>query len=389
MVKDAVHRPIVLAMRFWLVGVVTALMLGVGASAASAAGGGLVVSYAVPAGDPAAAVNGRAWTYDSAVTATAAAATGKEPAARRILDALARVQRSDGGFASSYAADGSNPDALLRTGAIAWVGVAAAQYRAAFCTTRYDELIAGVTRWLLERRVSSPASPARGLLVGGPDVNWVSTEHNLEARAFFARIDDGSNPPARRPCTAPINGLTWALRNQVSMAVSGLDEGIERELYVPGPAGSAFFGQGLDDRAHPVDAQAMGIQWLIGQGRRTEAAAVAATADATLLVTDRRIDGREGAGAFTGYKPYAEAWAPDVLWMEGTLQMRMAKAALGQDVSALDDSADRWSALTGTGMLLHASADVVGNPAGDYRVWPAAAPAAWLALSRSGSDVLR
>jgi hypothetical protein len=75
--------------------------------------------------------------------------------------------------------------------------------------------------------------------------------------------------------------------------------------------------------------------------------------------------------------------------MEGTLQMRMAKAALGEDVRALDDSADRWAALVSAGMLLHADKDVVGNPAGDDHVWPAAAPAAWLVLSRSGSAILR
>jgi hypothetical protein len=374
-------------MRVWLVGLVAALMVAAGGSAAQAAAGGLVVSYAVPAGDPAAAIDGRAWTYDSAVTATAAAATDKEAAARRILDVLARIQRPDGGFASSYAADGSNPDSLLRTGAVAWVGLAAAEYRVAFCTTRYDAVLVGVARWLLDRRVSSPASDARGLLVGGPDVNWVSTEHNLEARAFFSRLDDAAE--GRGACTAPIDGLGSALKAQVSAAVSGLDEGIERELFVPGPPGVAFFGQGLDDRAHPVDAQAMGIQWLIGQGRRDDAAAVAATADATLLVSDRRVDGRAGAGTFTGYRPYAEDWGPDVLWMEGTLQMRMAKAAIGQDVSALDDSADRWTALTAPGMLLHADREVIGNPAGDYHVWPAAAPAAWLTLARSGSDVLR
>ena len=124
-------------------------------------------------------------------------------------------------------------------------------------------------------------------------------------------------------------------------------------------------------------------------GHRVDAAAVAATADATLLVTGRQIDGRASAGTFTGYKPYVEGWAPDVLWMEGTLQMRMAKAALGQDVSALDNSADRWAALTSPGMMIHASSDIVGNNAGDFHTWPAAAPAAWLTLSRSGSDVLR
>jgi hypothetical protein len=390
MLRDVVRRSMAGAMRRWLAGTVVALMAGLGASAASAASGGLVVSYDVPAGSPAAAIAGRAWTYDSAVTAAAAAATGRDAPARRILDVLARVQRPDGGFASSYAADGSHPDALLRTGAVAWVGLAAAEYRVAFCTTRYDDLLAGVAHWLLERRVSSPASDARGLLVGGPDVNWVSTEHNLEARAFFSRLDDDA-AAGRGACAAPLAGMGSALRTQVAAAVIGLDEGIQRELFVPGgPGGSgAFFGQGLDDRAHPVDAQAMGIQWLLGRGRTEDARAVAATADAMLLVAGRRIDGRDGAGAFTGYKPYAEAWGPDVLWMEGTLQMRMAKAALGQDVAALDDSADRWAALTSGGMLLHADREVVGNPAGDYHVWPAAAPAAWLALSRSGSDLLR
>jgi hypothetical protein len=244
-----------------------------------------------------------------------------------------------------------------------------------------------VARWLLDRRVSSPASNARGLLVGGPDVNWVSTEHNLEARAFFSRLDDAA--AGRGACATPLTSLGASLRVQVTAAVAGLDDAIDRELFVAGPAGVAFFGQGVDDRAHPVDAQAMGIQWLLGQGRRDDALAVAATADATLQVTDRRVDGREAAGTFTGYKPFAEGWGPDVLWMEGTLQMRMAKAALGQDVSVLDDSADRWAALTSGGMLLHANREVVGNPAGDYHVWPAAAPAAWLMLSRSASDLLR
>lgn len=387
MLRDVVQRSMARGMRGWLVGMVVALMAAAGASAAGAAGGGLVVSYSVPAGDPAAAIGGRAWTYDSAVTAAALAATGREAAARRILDVLARIQRPDGGFASSYAPDGSSPDSLLRSGAIAWVGLAAAEYRGAFCTTRYDALLGGVARWLLERRVSASASPARGLLVGGPDVNWVSTEHNLEARAFFAHVDDAS--AGRGPCPTPVDGLSASLRTQVSAAVDGLDAGIDRALFIPGPPGSAFFGQGLDDRARPVDAQAMGIQWLLGRGRAADAAAVAATADATLRVEGRRIEGRDGAGAFTGYRPFADSWGPDVLWMEGTLQMRMAKAALGQDVATLDDSADRWTALTPAGLLLHADRTVVGNPAGDYHVWPAAAPAAWLALSRSGSDLLR
>ena len=64
--------------------------------------------------------------------------------------------------------------------------------------------------------------------------------------------------------------------------------------------------------------------------------------------------------------------------------MRLAKARLGRDVGALDDSADRWAALTAPEPPLQ-----VDRAAGeDYHVWPAAAPAAWRALSRSGFALL-
>ena len=50
-----------------------------------------------------------------------------------------------------------------------------------------------------------------------------------------------------------------------------------------------------------------------------------------MRVAGRRVDW-PGAGAqtFAGYRPFAEAWGPDMLWMEGTLQMRLAKARLGR-----------------------------------------------------------
>ena len=92
------------------------------------------------------------------------------------------------------------------------------------------------------------------------------------------------------------------------------------------------------------------------------------------------VEGRPLRGqTFCGYRPFAHG--PDVLWMEGTLMMRLAKARLGRDVAALDDSADRWAALTAPEPPLQAD-----RAAGaDYHVWPAAAPAAWLTLSRAAA----
>ena len=180
-----------------------------------------------------------------------------------------------------------------------------------------------------------------------------------------------------------------AFARRLRGAVADLDAAIDRDLVVLDGPDRAYVRQGLADDARPVDAQALGILWLVGRGRRRDAAAVAASADATTLLGDRFVDldGRT-AGPFVGYRPFADAWGPDVLWMEGTLEMRTAKAALHADTAALDGSIRRWAALTPPGAMLQADRDVVGNPAGDYHRWPAAAPAAWLLLSRSRSTLL-
>ena len=64
---------------------------------------------------------------------------------------------------------------------MAWVGYAALAYKKVYNSTKYDTVIAGVARYLLTLR------NAQGLIKGGPDVNWVSTQHNLLAAGFPAR----------------------------------------------------------------------------------------------------------------------------------------------------------------------------------------------------------
>ena len=158
----------------------------------------LVQSYDAPAGDPLGEqIRGRAWTYDSAVTATARAASGDLDGAGALLDVFQEIRRSDGALEGSYDLAGDYGAGPLRSGNQAWVGLAALQWRALTCSGRHDRLIAGVARWLLDHRVSERRSPGFGLVQGGPDVSWASTEHNLEARAFFAGLDATL---AGRPC---------------------------------------------------------------------------------------------------------------------------------------------------------------------------------------------
>ena len=149
----------------------------------------LVASYEPPAGDRAGdRVRGRSWTYDCAVTATALAAAGDLDGAGAILGSLGDLQRPDGALDGSYDLAGRDPAGPLRSGNQAWVGLAALEWRAATGSRRHDRLLVGVARWLLAHRAGDRGSPGFGLVRGGPDVSWISTEHNLEARAFFAGL---------------------------------------------------------------------------------------------------------------------------------------------------------------------------------------------------------
>jgi hypothetical protein len=86
-------------------------------------------------------------------------------------------------------------------------------------------------------------------------------------------------------------------------------------------------------------------------------------------------------GPFTGYAPYVGSGAPNVLWFEGTAEMRLATALYGQSTSAPEESMTRWEALTQSedGAPLQ-SDQTVNDPAYgvEYHVWPAAAAAAWV-----------
>jgi hypothetical protein len=304
------------------------------------------------------AVAGRAWTYDSAVTAAGRAAAGRPRSARPLLDQLARLQRPDGGLDSSYDLRSGVGDGVARSGVVAWVGLAAVQYRERTGSRHFDALAAGAARWLLALRIT--AGPGAGLIRGGPDVGWASTEHNLEARALLAGVAGGPGATAR----------------EARAVLPALDAAIDRDLLVRGSGGERF-RQGLGDDADPVDAQALGALWLLGGGRREEAVAVLRAADARLFVTH---------GDLTGYRPFADTWGPDVIWTEGTLQMRLAHAAAGLPTAVLDATAARLAARPGG--LPQADRAATGSPAGDYHPWAAAAPSAWALLASSGTSLL-
>jgi hypothetical protein len=339
----------------------------------------LVRSYEIPADDP--SYNGLlnwSWTYDSAVAAAAFASAGDKANATQLLDQLAALQHADGSIELAFNTATGDAAPIFRSGTIAWAGLAAAAYDQAFGTTRFLGFQRRDADYLLSLVTSS------GLIKGGPDVGWASTEHNLSAYTFLVRLA-GEEQSAGNASAAARYGA----------AAVALSKAIDANLLIADASG-ARFRQGLGDDTPALDAQALGAMYLQGTGRSALAAQVLAYGEKTFAVDRRAITVSKdpaaynltyaASGPFSGYAPYAGTNAPDVRWAEGSGEMREAQAALGQDTSANDKSIAEWAAITESLKQGPLQADrTVRSKAFDveYHVWPASTAAAWTVLAQS------
>lgn len=337
----------------------------------------LVRSYEIPADDPSyKRLLNWSWTYDSAVAAAAFAASGNKANAAQLLDQLAALQYADGSLEIAFNTVTGEGARIFRTGTVAWAGLAAATYDQAFGSTRYLESQRRTAEYLLSLQRNT------GLIPGGPDVTWVSTQHNLITYVFLTRLANELRD------TGDTKGAT-----QYQTAATTIGATIDENLLVVDKDG-ARFRQGQNDDTPAVDVQALGAMYLQGRGKPELAAQVLAYAQSTFAVGDRSV--RESSeldtfnltytagGPFTGYTPYAAGAGPDVIWAEASGEMRLAQATLGQDTGALDKSIERWASITGGAGPLQADRTVTTDPSGaDYHVWPAATAAAWTVLART------
>jgi hypothetical protein len=343
----------------------------------------LIRSYDVPADDPAAArMANLSWTYDTAVASIALMFAGEKAQAEQLLDQLAAVQRTDGSIDFAFnVADGSSLQ-QFRSGSIAWIGLAAATYRNLYRSTKYGTLAGGAAKWLLARRQST------GLVAGGPDVSWVSTQHNLIAWFFLSSVDDDV-----------VTGLS---DNDLDKATDTLAAAIESKLIVSVNSAHSAFTQGINDASRPLDVQALGLLFLEASSRGNSGHPSTRDKVRAYLGSAYTVSGRSiakstapasfnqtytSAGPFTGYRPYAEGGTPDVLWAEGTAEVRFALKALGESTTTLDKSITAWGAVTtarGEGPL-GSDRTATDSPINEYHVWPTSAAASWTLLGSSSS----
>jgi hypothetical protein len=122
-----------------------------------------------------------AFTYDQALASQTFLLFGDVKNAEQILSFYdTQAQKEDGAFFNSYDASGGHPiDHVIHAGPNLWLGMAALQYEHRQKDGRFLPLAKRIGKWAMD------IQDEEGGLRGGPKITWYSTEHNLDAYAFF------------------------------------------------------------------------------------------------------------------------------------------------------------------------------------------------------------
>lgn len=244
-------------------------------------------------------------TYDAALAALWLLERGRRDEAGRLLAGVAALQHDDGALPFSFALPAPAPGVTyVRSGAIAWVGYAAARYLNDAADGPHRPAIAEMAHrlagYLLSRRVEKPGDRRDGLVTGGAgryrheitdtgivetlepgELNWASTEHNIDVYFFWREL-----------------GL--AARNErYRRAADNLAGAIVARLW-DDRAGQ--FHQGVDRRPDPtraLDCASWGAIFLQAIGDPVRARRSYQAAERLYAVTD-------ASRQVAGHKPYAE-----------------------------------------------------------------------------------
>lgn len=308
--------------------------------------------------DPA---SGRVATYDSALVALVLIRRGERDEAARVLEALRALQRPDGSLPFSFIlprADGGV--VYVRSGAVAWVGYAAAEYLDADSKGPARDvalaLARGAAAYLLDRQIATSGDPRNGLVRGGEgvlryevdahgvvrerldpgEVAWASSEHNVDAFFFLRAL-------ARVTGEARYAEASARVAEGLLRGWSGARGQLARGVSEAGP-----------DDVQALDCASWGSLFLRAAGERDRADTAASVADAGYASRDPRTGARGHRAQARG--PLLEAellmrhlagklpardWADlEAVWPEGSAGVALAALRAGRVARAraiLDD----------------------------------------------------
>jgi outer membrane murein-binding lipoprotein Lpp len=124
-----------------------------------------------------------AFIYDQALVAQAYTNFSDFERVKKILNFFeGRAKKKDKLFFNAYYVnDGSPAEYIVHSGPNIWLGIAIMQYTKKTQDKTYLPLALEIAQGIMDLQNKD----AEGGIRGGPEINWYSTEHNLDAYAFF------------------------------------------------------------------------------------------------------------------------------------------------------------------------------------------------------------
>lgn len=149
------------------------------------------------------------FTYDLSLLVQAYVRFSDFDRARKILDFFARnAKRENGWFLNAYYVDDGAPaEFIMHSGPNLWVGLAIMQYM----HSTKDKSYLGLAENIAETIINLQDQDAGGGIRGGPTVEWYSTEHNLDAYAFFNMLAKVTGKTIYSGAAA--KALNWIVNN--------------------------------------------------------------------------------------------------------------------------------------------------------------------------------
>ncbi len=330
----------------------------------------LVRSFDIPTDDPQYAdlVN-FSWTYDNALATIAFVADKDRSQARQLLDQLAALQNRNGSFDFAFDVKSGAGAQVVRSNAVAWVGLAAAAFADKYGDKSYDEMAANAVAYLLNLRNGA------GLIRGGPDVSWVSTQHNLLA---YELLREMAALAKHSHSFAPYS------RSDLIDAADALGTAIDAKLV--SSSGGIHFREGAGDDRIPIDVQALGSMYLqVRSDPRADQVGSYIEQDGFWIPSRSTT---AAPGKVSGLRPFLDPGSPNLIWSEGTIESQFALTRLGDSRTRIADAVDSLAATISGGNVGPIGADRNSTTIwGEYRTWPASATASWLLMLRLQKSV--
>ncbi|MGH7197746.1 MAG: PilZ domain-containing protein [Candidatus Omnitrophota bacterium] len=176
---------------------------------------GLVASFE---GDP--SLEDWAFTYDQSLASQTFLVFGDVKNAETILSFYdQRAQREKGAFYNTYDTVSGDPvESIIHAGPNIWMGIAALQYQHRVQDGRFVPLARSIADWVI-----GAMQDAEGGIRGGPTVAWYSTEHNLDAYAFFTMLHEVSGDAKYRQAAEKV--LAWIKKYSYSAEEKRMNRG--------------------------------------------------------------------------------------------------------------------------------------------------------------------